>query len=397
MTTSSPSHPNTLSAGAVVSHAAVAGPVSSRFSRTLPYGRLPEIWLRCLACLAVLATLMGRAVAPALPGSMTGIERWIVAADDAAAFLSQLFAISGAAVLLVLLLNVLRAPRVAAAFRMGVAPASAAICTLVVAASAGPIDANWTLGLGLLSAALAAAATPLTLRAVSTRGVGMVVGLGAIGALVHVGSRLIAVQASIRALPAVFTIARGVATAALVLDLLVILLAFVWAVRGRIVPAIANGSVILAISAAASWGAMRGVHYEASTWEVFAARTLAEFCRHPMPMVDPALRFFVDVATWGTTLGVLLARGRSHAQVAVVALVLLAHHATDIPALAMAMALAALLAPLCEAATRFASADPTDSDAPSAHLPRRRGPPGEKEPSPTAPPRAQPPATERPA
>jgi len=364
-----------------VPEAALHGAPCRRSARILPYGWLPEIWLRCLAWLAVLAMLMGRAVAPALPGSMTGIESWIVAAEDAAAFLSQLFAVSGAAVLLVLLLNVLRAPRVAVPFRMGVAPASAAICTLVVAAAAGPIDANWTLGLGLLSAALAAAATPLALRAEETRGIGIVLGLGAIAALVHVGSRLIAVQASIRALPEVFTAARGVATAALLLDLLVILLAFVWAVRSRIAPAIAIGALILSVSAAASWGALRGVHYEASTWQVLAARTLAEFCRHPMPMVDPSLRFFVDVATWGTTVGVLLARRRSHAQVSVVALVLLAHHATDIPALAMAMALAALLTPLCAAATRRPIAQRPPPNPATATPPRPKVPADGKEPS----------------
>ena len=397
MTTSSTRHPETFPTSAVVPLAAVSRAAPKRSIRTLPYGWLPEIWLRCLALLAVAATLMGRAIAPALPGSMTGIGRWIVGAEDAAAFLSQLFAVSGAAVLLVLLLNLLRSPRVAVPFRMGVAPASAAICTLVVAAAAGPIDANWTLGLGLLSAALAAAATPLALRAESTRGVGIVLGLGALAALVHVGSRLIAVQASIRALPGVFTVARGVATAGLVLDLVVLLLAFVWAVRSRILPAVAIGSVILALSATASWGALRGVHYEASTWQVLAARTLAEFCRHPMPLVDPSLRFFVDVATWSTTVGVLLARGRGHAQASTVALVLLAHHATDIPALAMAMALAGLLAPLCAAATRRSYTAPLAPDASTAGPSRRHVSTDVIQQSPPSPPEAPPPASERPA
>jgi hypothetical protein len=315
----------------------------------LAHSGLHGAWLRAVAALALGATLIGRAVAPALPGSMTGIERWIVASEESAAFLSQLFVVAGALVVVRLLITILRDSRIAVSFRLGVAPGGAAVLTLVMASARGPIDANWTLGLGLLAAGLAAAATPLALRRPHTRGAGLILGICATAALVHVGSRLVAVQASVHAWPLVFAAARIVATLALLLDVAALVVAGLWLAQRRWRLASGVATVVLAVAAVASWGALMGSHYEASTWQVLAARTLAELVRHPVPAVAPVVRYGVELATLGATVAVLLSRSRESAQVALVALVLLAHTATDIPVLGLAVTLAALIAPLAAA------------------------------------------------
>jgi hypothetical protein len=369
-------------AAARAAHAAVVAgrQTAGLFSTRWP----PAALLRGLGALALLASLLARGIAPALPGSMTGIGLWIVLSDQAAAFLSQLFVVASSLLAVRLLVAAVREPRLGAAFRVGAVPTAAAVLTLVIAATKGPIDAQWTLGLGLVSALLAAGAAPLALRVAHTRAVGLVLGFAATAAVLQVCARLVALQASGQALPTLFGTARSLATAGLAVDVVVLALVGLWLAAGRWKWAALVAGPLLASCLTLSWAAVCGSHYQAPVWQVFASRIFAELTRHPTPWVPPLLRYAVDIATFATVVALLVSRRRDAAVHVAVALALLVRGATDIPVLALALALAALIAALASlsgatvrpggeagpqpVASRSAAAAPASSEAsPQAH------------------------------
>ena len=326
--------------------------------------RLSGRSLRALAALSVLAALVARGIAPALPGSMTGIEHWIVASDRAAAFLSQLLVISGSMAALWLLLAILRDTRLGPVFRLWAAPVAAAVITLVLAAARGPIASKWTLGLGFCAAALAASAVRPALRRATTRAPGLVLALAATAALLQVVARLVAVHASEYALPTVFWIARLLASGALLLDATVLTIVVTWLGAGRWARVVAVAGIVLAVVILGSWGAVRGSQLSASLWQVLAARSLAELTRHPTPFVAPPVRFAVELGVLATTAIALLSRRRGHAIHALMVFALVARGATDIPALALMLTLAALIAPLAAISHDPSWVGPVDSKEP---------------------------------
>ena len=316
--------------------------------------RLSGRTLRALAMLCVLTAFVARGVAPALPGSMTGIEQWIVASDRAAAFLSQLFVISGCMAGLWLLLAILRDARLGPVFRLWSAPVAAGVITLVLAAARGPIASKWTLGMGFCAAALAGSAAWPALRSATTRASGFVLALAAMAATLQVLARVVAVQASEQALPTVFWIARLLASTALLLDTTALVIVVVWLGASRPGRAAVVAGIVLAVVVLGSWGALRGSQLNASLWQVLAARSLAELTRHPTPLLGPPARFAMELGVLATTAIVLCSRRRGHAIHALIAFALVARGATDIPALALMLTLAALIAPLASV-----SHDPT--------------------------------------
>ena len=54
-----------------------------------------NLLLALVTGLSVVSSILGRALAPALPGSVAGITGWIKAFDRVSGFLAQLFAIAG--------------------------------------------------------------------------------------------------------------------------------------------------------------------------------------------------------------------------------------------------------------------------------------------------------------
>ncbi len=326
--------------------------------------RLSGQTLRGLAALCVLTALVARGVAPALPGSTTGIERWIVASDRAAAFLSQLVVISGVMAGLWLLLAILRDTRLGPLFRLWAAPVAAAVITLVLAAARGPIASKWTLGLGFCAAALAGSAAWPALRSATTRASGFVLALAATAAALQVSARVVAVHASEHALPSVFWVARLLTSSALFLDVAALVIVVVWLGAGRPRRAAIVIGIVLAAVALGCWGALRGSQLGASLWQVLAARSLAELTRHPMPLLSPLVRFAMELGVLATTAIVLVSRRRGHAIHALVAFALVARGATDIPALALMLTLAALIAPLASVSRDPTWVGPVDTDAP---------------------------------
>jgi hypothetical protein len=305
---------------------------------------LPAAVYRGLAILALLASLIGRGLAPALPGSKAGIAIWIMLGDRIAALLSQLLLVGGSMVLIRLLLVMLRDQRLSAVYRLLIVPAGAAVVALVVSSAAQSLEAEVSLGLAVCSASIAAAAAPLALRSPATRAVGLVLALAAVAALLHVLARLVAFRASDQALASLFMVARGISTAAFIFDAASLAAAGAWLAAPHWRRGAIAGGALIAVSAVLTWGALHGSRFDAPHWQVLAGRALGEMVRHPTPLVAPALRYLAEVCALIIAGIAALAPKRVPVITAALSLTLLARGSTDVPLLALVMTLAALLA-----------------------------------------------------
>jgi hypothetical protein len=79
---------------------------------------------------------------------------------------------------------------------------------------------------------------------------------------------------------------------------------------------------------------------------VFLARALGELTRHPRPLVPLSMLHALEVARYALVLVAVLVPARAPTSAAALALALLAVGSTDVPACAVMLAIAALLAPL---------------------------------------------------
>ena len=306
--------------------------------------------LRALAALGLFAVVVGRGLAPALPGTTAGIGRYIVLADRVASLLSQLFLIAGVTIAVRLILESVRHPRLGLGYRAATAPAAALVVVLVMMAASQALDPQISLAMAVSSTAMAIMALPTALTSARARAAGLVLATAALSSATQIAARAFAIHSSNQALTSLFLFSRGVATFALVLDILGIALVGIWLGARRWKWALAAAAAVVGASAFFAWAALKGSSYPAEAWQVIAARTLTAMTRHPAPLVLPHLRWMVEVlALFAAALAVAVPTRLPRLQAAL-ALALLARASTDIPLLALCLVLAALIAGLHAAA-----------------------------------------------
>jgi hypothetical protein len=308
-------------------------------------GGLSDAALRLFALNVVVATVVGRALEPALPGSSAGIARWILTVDRASAFLTQAACVFGA-LLTIYLLQLLRRGNVLGGTYWLIAVPAGLCVSLVVAAMQSTLAPHMSLGLGVMSALVALCAAPRSLASAGSRAVGLVLGLSGLSALVHLGSRMLAIIASERALRPLFDLSRNLATLGLVLDAVGLLLAVVWACSRRWVLFVVLSLVVTGIAVALSVLGQRGVRYDATLGEVLLARSLGELVRHPAPFLTLWMRQAFEVAIFAWSICFLLLRRHAASLEVALALAILARAGTDVPAFGLFLVVAALLAAL---------------------------------------------------
>jgi hypothetical protein len=310
---------------------------------------LPGGQLQGLAALALLAALLGRGLSPALLGSTTGIERWILVCDAAAAFTGQLLLLSGSMFALLLLVATLRETRLGVVHRLTAAPAGAAVVTVALMSGASPIPWAWTLLLGVVSIVLAATGVPVAFRSARTRPVGVLLALSLIASLLQLGARCVAAGTG-EVTPAwQFEVARGLATVALAVGLGAVVVAVAWIGQRRWGRTAMLAAVLVGASLMLGAGAIRGIRYGAEVWEVLAARILTEFVRQPTALVVPIVRYGSEAILFGAAAVVLVGRRGNPELSAGAALALLSCGSVDIPLLGLCLALSALILPLAAA------------------------------------------------
>jgi hypothetical protein len=326
--------------------------------------------LRVIALLLLLASLVGRSLAPALRGARAGIGRFIDRTQFAGELLTQLAVFAGAMIAVRLAYATLRERRLGAVYRLVGVTSSATIVTLVVASSARQLDVGLGVTLGLSAATLALAASVPAIKSPPTRAAGFVLALAAAATFAHLLAGFLALRASERALVALFSVARGVATLGFVFDVASLVVAGLWIGAKRWVRAGTVATLVIGGALFLAWGAAHGSQYGAPLWQVLIARILAQVTPQPAPLVATLLRYWIEVLALFTAAAVLASRSRPAGLAAAVALAILARASGEIPALGLALALSALVAALTSVEDRKA---PTSDARTAKRLLRSHG------------------------
>jgi len=170
---------------------------------------------------------------------------------------------------------------------------------------------------------------------------GLVLSMAGILSLLHATARAVALQANANMQPSKFTLARSLETAAFVLGVLLLAMATAW-IFGTTRRGIVKVVVLMLVVTLVTHAAMRGSRPSALVWEVLTSRALSHFLRDPAPFVPVFIRG-VDVLLRIALAGLALAARRRTASRVVFCLCLVSAGATDIPLLALALTVAALL------------------------------------------------------
>lgn len=304
------------------------------------------------------ATILGRGLATALPGSTAGIGPLIVGVEQLGSFSSQFLVIMGVATSLRLLFATLDCRSYL--FHPVAIISSAAALPIVMFASSRHLAPAWLMALMGISAALALVSALPALRVPRSRAAGLVLMTVTCGSIVSATGRIIALYASHQAHAGLFGLARLVATLGLALDAISVVLVGAWFARR-----VRFGWVwLVGIAVLAGLVAWLGVRNdEASAWPLVVGRALAALTAHPDPFIGSGVRYFVETAALGLA-AVTLWLEWSTGVGAALCFALLARVSGDVPLCSLMLMLAAL------SAVR-ASLQTPKNDAPPEPLGRR--------------------------
>lgn len=289
---------------------------------------------------------------------------WINRTDVAAALLSQLLVVSAVMMCFRTVLATMRERKLSALRRLFTVPATAGVLTLAIAASKANLTPRLTLALGCASSLVALVTGFGVLRLPRTRALGLVLGIVGTAALMQTAVRLIALEASDRALAELFDTARALATLAFVLFVTGLAIVLGWLLAGRKRSALVGGAMLLACGLLA-WLADSGSRYGATGGAQLLGRALIEMSRQPTPLIAPLVRHWVLLVSLAASLAAVLWPRRDHLVQACMAIVMLAGVEPDVPVLALLLVLAALstaLASTMDGTTHEADPGPSCSD-----------------------------------
>lgn len=288
------------------------------------------------AVLALFALIAARGVAPALPGSATGISSCIVAATFVAACASQLLAAGGIALCIRLLGTLASLPSLGVAFRMAVLPTGLGVVALVAASIARPLESDLGKVLAICASVATAAAAPHLLVTRWARAAGAVLVIVAIANALTVW-QIGATEATAGA----FATTLGVV--GWVLEIAGVVVALAWASRSAKEAAIALGGVALAVAAIAVLSLLGAAH-DASGSAVLLYRSLEALGRRSLTAAPRAMSSLATLAVLLASAAVLIAKGRRADLRAAVSLSLLSMAVpTGAPASALLAVAGALL------------------------------------------------------
>jgi hypothetical protein len=316
--------------------------------------RVPEpslgVPLALFGAFALLATLLGRSLFPAMVGAATGLAPWIEHTERVASLMSQVVAAGGVAFALRAVVTTFGRTSLGIGYRMVVIPAGTAASVLTMAAAGRALEPELGSALAIAAITAAAASSAVAVLAPATRALGLALALTAVaGALNFAGIRLS--QAAIEnTSPAAYRTATLLTTSGFALEVVLVSLCFGWlsARRGGRALLLSLLSVLLVFA----WGlALRGAARPgASAWLIVVARAVSGLLRAPAPIVPAAARLVLEAASTVGAVAALVASRRTPVA-ALLALCLLARGATDIPIPALLLVVAALAVPAYVTAT----------------------------------------------
>ncbi len=301
--------------------------------------------LSVLTQVALLATVIGRGVAPAIPGLTVGIAPFITFSGRISAFVSQLVAAGGTAAAIRLASGALRLPKLDLGYRLVGLPGSAIVIALVMAAWARPLEPNLCRVMALAAIAAALAGSIASLRLRETRACGLVLGCASLSGFSHLMARELVSRAAERLDSTSLHWAVAVATLASLLDLGALALTWAYLAEGKSSKALRVVLGVLVPALALGLFAAHGSAPGSGLMRVLAERTLSQLSRAPAAAFPVATRFAITTALL-ITAGVCAFQRTDRGKVGVVmALSLLSLGAPDMPLPALWLIVAALLAP----------------------------------------------------
>ena len=245
-----------------------------------------------LARAALLATIVGRGIAPAIPGLAVGIAPFITLSGRVAAFLSQLVAAGGVAAAIRLAGGALRLPKLDLGYRLIALPGSAIVIALVMAAWARPLAPELCRMMAFAAIAASLAGALASLRASETRASGLVLAAAGVSGLAHLVARDLSGRATATTSHWLF----AVSTLATLLDLVTLGLSLTYLGHGKPRKIAIVGALILVPALALGVFAAHGNAPGASVLRVLAERALGQLSRTPTGAVPGALHFTVTAA-----------------------------------------------------------------------------------------------------
>jgi hypothetical protein len=302
------------------------------------------VWL--LAVFGAVAALLSRALAPALRGVWLGTDRAIEFVEGGAGLMSQLFAVSAAAVT-VGMISALLGSGLASRLKVAVTLGGGLSVLAVMVASAARLHRELAFVYGTAAVVAALRVTREAARYQPLRGGALVVGSMATAGMV----RLIG-MAAVGFLPAVGAAGRatdglaplfirGAATLSFGFETLAVGLAAAWLARGSSRPRAVV--VALGLGSLAGYALVElAVLPDASGAVILSSRLVESLLSIPAPAVGHGARVVVEVGAWLVLFGVLSRGAGGRMLGACIALSLVARAAPERPLCALALVVAAL-------------------------------------------------------
>lgn len=293
------------------------------------------------ATLALLAMLVARGIAPALPGSATGIADWITITGRVAACASQLVAAGGVVLCIRLMSAVFGLPSLGVAFRFAMLPVGLGVIALVAAAIARPLEPDFGKVLAIAAVVASASTAPFLLALRWARGPGVVLlGTALSGVLALVAcelARRAGREDQGRALLALIS-----TFASIVSGLVAALVATVWAAQNRrrlaLVVAITSAITLLLTTLAHA-----GEDHAANAGLVLLHRSLEALSQQPPSALPRALGEVASLVQLLLSGALLLLAGRRADVRAALTLCLLGGMTAGAPVAALLSVAGALL------------------------------------------------------
>lgn len=312
-----------------------------------PHGQAPTVlWI--MALIGVVAALVSRGVAPALPGVWVGVDHAITGLKLAAALVSQFFAVAAAAVIIGLVLGTVRSslPAYLRAFAAG----TGVLCILaVMIASAVRLPHASRLVLAVATGALALMGGASAARFFTSRAPAIVIGCVGLSGLIRVLTMFLAGQARTDVL---VVVARVTATLSWMLEVASIAVAIVWLLTQ---PRLVSGglkrlsrprwwllAILVAGSAAVGAAVVVGSTPDAKGAPLLVARSVEHLLANPSPYAFPGAREGVEVVRWLVVVALMVVNPRGRMMASSVALALVATGVLEVPLCAAALVIAVL-------------------------------------------------------
>ncbi len=306
-----------------------------------PQPMMRSMWiLRIGALCAVVATALGRIVAPGLRGNAS--EDVVVFWDRAAAVSAYAMSCMLMAALVMGIYELSRRAKLGIGTRLVSVMSVGIIIATVLPAFSRRLPLLLAIIMAIATCGLCLIAALHAIRAPHTRAVATVLGLFGAAALARLFGWELAVAAGDHASAQLYAWARGVATAGVVFEGLGQLVAAAWlGTRTRLLGQMLSTAAVAA-AFIMTWGAARGVQAGADLWEAVLHGSLGESASIPPSYGLSAIATFLVAASVSFALVAVVQRRQVVTITSALALALVGRGAYDAPLRALASAVAAV-------------------------------------------------------